>query len=444
MYDFKVIYKPGRENIADPLSRLSVTEEGKDFEKSNDDLYMYAILDSVAVDVTQIKTAIETDHQLQTLKEAIVSDKWYDLEMKDVIKDFLPFKGHLNLVGDFVVKDHRLVIPIALRDRILELAHEGHPGENAMVARLRDKVWWPGVDKQAKQVVKSCKPCLTVSLPNPPEPMSRRAMPTQPWLDLALDFMGPMPSGDFIMVLIDYFSRYKEVRIMRNITAETTIEVLEPIFVRLGYPLTITLDNGRTFISESFQTYCKSRSIHVNFTAPYWPQANGEVERQNRSLLKRLRISHQLNRNWKDDLNQYLLMYNTTVHSVTGKTPTELLLNKTIRGKIPSLRDVEVGIESPFHSEVLDRDLIQKFRGKEREDVVRRAKESDITVGDTVLLKNVTIRNKLDPTFNPSEFEVLDKTGNRVKVRELETGRMLERNVVHMKKTCRNIHVFNV
>ena len=82
---------------------------------------------------------------------------------------------------------------------------------------------------------------------------------------------------------------------MKTITAETTINALEPNFVNLGYPRSITLDNARQFVSKDFEEYCKQRNIILNFTAPYWPQENGQVERQNRSLLKRLIISAQKN-----------------------------------------------------------------------------------------------------------------------------------------------------
>jgi len=49
------------------------------------------------------------------------------------------------------------VIPPSLRQRVLEAAHEGHPGIVAMKNRLRTKVWWPKIDKDAENVVKSCK-----------------------------------------------------------------------------------------------------------------------------------------------------------------------------------------------------------------------------------------------------------------------------------------------
>lgn len=60
---------------------------------------------------------------------------------------------------------------------------------------------------------------------------------------------------------------------------------------RLGIPLSITADNGRQFVSEEFKQFCLEYGVIVHHSIPYWPQQNGEVERQNRDILKRLRIS---------------------------------------------------------------------------------------------------------------------------------------------------------
>ena len=109
-------------------------------------------------------------------------------------------------------------------------------------------------------------------------------------------------------MIIDYYSRYKEVEILSNITAKDTISRLDRIFTRLGYPRTITLDNAKQFVSTELETYSKLHGITLNHSTPYWPQENGLVERQNRSLIKRLQISAALGRDWKQDLHDYLVM----------------------------------------------------------------------------------------------------------------------------------------
>lgn len=453
-FKYRVEYKRGQNNIADSLSRLVQDEtSGEDFEKENKFLIL-AIKESAAVDVEEVERASREDRQLQLAAQCLRDGKWGNPE----VKEFEIFRNELGLIGDLLIRGHMLVVPHTLRNRILSLAHEGHPGESLMVSRLRDRVWWPSMDREAKAWTKACEGCRLVGLPGKPAPMVRRPMPTQPWVDVAIDFMGPLPSNEYLLVIIDYFSRYKEVEVMIKITAKETVNRLDKIFTRLGYPRTITLDNARQFVSKDFDDYCDTHGITLNHSTPYWPQENGLVERQNRSLLKRLQISHALHRDWKKDLHDYLVMYYTTPHTTTGKTPSELMFGRTIRSKMPSVGDIET---APVNTDYSDRDYILKQKQKEREDSRRGAKEVQIQPGDTVLVKNllpgkstlywviqVTVSyikknksnidlitgNKLTTTFNPTKFTVVDRSGGRVTVSDQENGKTYERNVAHLKR----------
>jgi transposase InsO family protein len=86
-------------------------------------------------------------------------------------------------------------------------------------------------------------------------------------------------------------------------TANNVIKALEPIFARYGYPSSIKTDNGPQFVSEPFETYLKQNGIGHRKTTPYWPQANGEVERQNRSLLKAMKIAKSQGNDWRQEIN---------------------------------------------------------------------------------------------------------------------------------------------
>lgn len=305
-------------------------------------------------------------------------------------------------------------------------------GLAAMVSRLRERVWWPNMSRDAKAI--KCRACLLVSQTGPPEPMKRRELPTQPWTDLAIDFMGPLPSGDYLFVMVDYFSRFMLVKIMRSITAPETVKAMRSIFEDIveGYPQSITMDQGPQFVARDFTNYCESKAITVNHTIPYWPQANGQVERMNRSLLKRLKISQILKRDWKEDLRRYVFVYNTTPHSITGIAPGELHKGRKVRTEIPSVRDIELN-ERPF-TEIRDRDKVAKEKGKEAEDLRRHAKESTIEEGDTVVIKNQVKKDKLTATFRDEDFTVVEKSGPKVLVRSTLDSSTYERNVRDVKK----------
>ena len=111
---------------------------------------------------------------------------------------------------------------------------------------------------------------------------------------------------------------------MRSTTSEKIIERLEEIFTTQGLPVSVTSDNGPQFRSDVFEQYPEDRGVEHRKSTPVWPQANGEVERQNRSLLKRTRIAQAEGKNWKDEVRKYLVAYRSTTHTTTGVSSAEL------------------------------------------------------------------------------------------------------------------------
>ena len=82
-----------------------------------------------------------------------------------------------------------------------------------------------------------------------------------------------------------------EIGISKRNTAEVAVDSLKKMFATHGLPYTVTSDNGSHFLAEIFETFFKDNGTKHRKTTPLWPQANGEIERQNRSLLKRMQIA---------------------------------------------------------------------------------------------------------------------------------------------------------
>nr|XP_034329426.1 uncharacterized protein LOC109619056 isoform X3 [Crassostrea gigas] len=240
-------------------------------------------------------------------------------------------------------------------------------------------------------------------------------------------FLGPLPSGDSLFVLVDYYSRYKVIEIMKSTTGEKTVSCLKKIFSVSGLPLSITTDNGPQFVSDVFSNFMHENQIQYKRTTPLWPQANGEVERQNRSLMKRIRIAQSEKKNWKEELETSLLMYRSVPHSVTGISPAELMFGRKIRTKIPQVRDFHID-----DFEVRDRDSELKEKGREYSNAKRGSTDSDISPGDKVLVKQTQNRDKMTPTFRPEPMTVKAKYGNSLTLDA--DGVEYKRNITHVKK----------
>lgn len=261
--------------------------------------------------------------------------------------------------------------------------------------------------------------------------MLRCRMPDRPWSEIAIDFLGPLPSGHSLLVLIDYFSRFTEVIVMKQTTADLTINALFETFSRFGVPETLRSDNGPQFISESFRIFCREFGIEHQKTTPYWPQANGEVERMNNTILKRLRISQEQNKdNWKWDLRSFLLMYNSTPHSVTGVAPSALMFGRVLRDKIPSIHNTN----KSWIEGTKDHDWERKITAAEASDHRRQAVPSKLGEGDIVVAKRITKENKLSSNYTAEKFQIINREGSEAEIRSMETGATYRRNIAHLKR----------
>ena len=92
---------------------------------------------------------------MQALNEAISSDNWKN----PLVKDYISIRDELSVVGDLILRDQRLLIPQELQRKAVDLAHIGHQGIVKTKQLLREKVWFPGIDRLAEEVIKACTPC---------------------------------------------------------------------------------------------------------------------------------------------------------------------------------------------------------------------------------------------------------------------------------------------
>nr|XP_006824600.1 PREDICTED: uncharacterized protein K02A2.6-like [Saccoglossus kowalevskii] len=238
--------RPGKTNIADALSRLN-SQTHRD--KGENDDYVRVVIDNsvpIALTAREIEKASSDDSELNSVRECVRTGDWNNCN----IQSYLHVKSELGVFGELLLRGTRIVIPYSLRSHVLELAHEGHQGIVKMKNRLRTKVWWPKMDRDAEQICKTCHGCQVVGEYSLPEPMSR-VIPSGPWQDCSTDLLGPLPSGEHILIVVDYYSRYYEVVILKSTTSTKIIEALTPIFARFGVPhtLRLTMDHNSYLMS---------------------------------------------------------------------------------------------------------------------------------------------------------------------------------------------------
>ncbi|CAB3981066.1 Uncharacterized protein K02A2.6, partial [Paramuricea clavata] len=164
--------------------------------------------------------------------------------------------------------------------------------------------------------------------------------------------------------------------------------------------------------------------IHVTST-PLWPQGNGDVERQNHTLLKSMRIAYAAGKDWRKELNKFLMAYRTTPHTTTGASPAKLLFGREFRTK-GSIEQTRTGLFA-------DDTKFELEKGKIYADRKRQAANRQIKTGDLVRVKNAKPKNKLSSMFEDALYKVKNKDGNEVTV-ESEDGVQYRKNSVHVKR----------
>ena len=340
-------YKPGPTNIADYLSRHPLPSQPQRERLIAEEYVNYLVGHDVpkAMTLKEINLACQTDPVMQRLRQAITIGVWPADD-----HDLMPFrKVQLELTAandsDIILRGTRIIIPQSLQLRAVKLAHESHQGIVKTKQLLREKVWYPVIDKDVKIEVESCIPCQATGSATKPEPLQMTELPPAPWTRVSTDFCGPFPSGDHLLVIMDDYSRYPEVEIVRSTAATTIIPKLDRIFATHGIPDIVKSDNGPPFSGHEFAAYADAKGFQHQKITPLWPAANGEAERFMRTLSKTVKTSSIEGKNWKQDIQQFLLQYRATPHSTTGKSPAELLFGRPIKTKLPNVPPTVPGDE---------------------------------------------------------------------------------------------------
>nr|GEV30727.1 reverse transcriptase domain-containing protein [Tanacetum cinerariifolium] len=166
-----------------------------------------------------------------------------------------------------------------------------HAGPRSMVAKaLRSCYFWPTMHTDARNLIRECKDYL-VHRPVPRNPQEKLTPITSPWpfYKWGIDIAGPFLEGPgrvkFLIVAIDYFTKWIEARPVATITGTQVKKfVWDNIVCRFGLLGEIVSNNGNQFRDNPFKDWCEKLSIHQCFASVKHPQANGLVERANRSL----------------------------------------------------------------------------------------------------------------------------------------------------------------
>ena len=105
------------------------------------------------------------------------------------IRELFDAPGHLSISSDLLTYDDRIVIPVVMREEILERIHAGHQSVTKCCERAKLSVWLPGISKEIKAKVESCQFCQQPQPSQRKEPMITTVLPDRPWQKVSTDLL---------------------------------------------------------------------------------------------------------------------------------------------------------------------------------------------------------------------------------------------------------------
>uniref|UniRef100_A0AC34EZC1 Integrase catalytic domain-containing protein n=1 Tax=Panagrolaimus sp. ES5 TaxID=591445 RepID=A0AC34EZC1_9BILA len=335
-YRFDIQYRRTTEfGQADAVSRLiaetrsipELFEEELDLDDAVATQTLIKHVELLPVTSEDITKAYETDEFAQEVRRSFCNGST-DTRFSEV-------KG-------VIMMQNRVYIPAALRARVLDQLHAGHHGITATKQLARQHVYWPNITKDIENMVKCCLSCIQVTKMPVKTHLSSWPRSMNPGDRVHIDFAGPL-LDHMLLVIVDSYSKWIEVAVLKTASTKTTLGVLSKYMADNGAPRVLVSDNGRQFVSEEFETFCRSHGIKHICSPAYHPQSNGQAERSVdivKRFVKKCATRHGPNMDLEACIHAFLLAYRTTPSTATpgGVTPAMAHVGRELRTNLDLLR----------------------------------------------------------------------------------------------------------
>jgi len=270
LFNFKVIYRERRLNkMADALSRRrDYRPEGG----SNSEPFTFFRPGHYIGE----EPVILRPHMLQTcqgfrlqitfhaaLMKAPDSDETYFARLKALLKGDSKVDTNFSIEKDLLLYKTMLYIPKdeGLRRTIMKAEHDskiaGHFGTYKTIGRVRANFYWPKMDKNIAENVRSCDVCQRIKVIRYKkygllEPLE---VAMRPWTAISIDFIVGLPKSDGytkLWVIVDRFSKmahFIPLRTKEHIK-ELALTFVKDIWLLHRLPKSIVSDRDTRFTSK--------------------------------------------------------------------------------------------------------------------------------------------------------------------------------------------------
>ena len=291
----------------------------------------------------------------------------------------------------------------------------GHFAVDAMVNKIKSRYYWPQYYEDIRRYVAACDACQRRGR-NQKNNLLHPIPVHSAFYQIGIDIVGPLPrtqrNKKYIVVAMDYLTKWPEARALSEATAEKVAEfIYEQIICQHGCPQIILSDRGTHFNNNMITKLLEKFKINHLLSTPYHPQTNGLVERFNRTLCESLAKLSTKTNDWDLFIAPTLFAYRTSKHSTTKIEPFFLVYGRSARLPVDGSEDADSFSQNDRLRKLIDdvphirskaHDTITKAQTKQKkfhDDHIR--KPHGFQIGDKVLYFKVALDQSHSGKLNP-------------------------------------------
>jgi hypothetical protein len=225
-------------------------------------------------------------------------------------------------------RDQELVMSDSRRLLYLEALHDdlGHRGRDKMYRRVKERCWWPGMEKDVREYVKTCEACQRRKLTTEVEEQHHtitRGIFQRVHFDCVHIKQGAQL---YFVVTWDNLSGWPEARAVKKLTSKAVVKFLwEDLISPFRVFFEAVVDGGSEFEGEMKEAL-EGYGIEVKVISPHHPEANGWAERGHPSLVDAMVKICKDSQDWDRYLPGALFTDRIPAQRMSGMSPFQFVM----------------------------------------------------------------------------------------------------------------------
>ena len=270
-----------------------------------------------------------------------VQDENFDIPKESELKKIKDHKQNLSVVtlesGHKLIirNDCEILVPRKAREKMCQTLHFTHHSEEMMMKQTKDKIFWPSMKSELRNVYETCQKCreLRPSKAQEHNEVSQQNLfdsylPGQRVLiDYAVDGTGNYLA--IVCALTGFIRCYKTSNQSKN----EAVRCMREWGALYGMPYAIKVDSGPAF-RLAFEQEMENYGVKIIHSSAYHPQSQGLVERSVRTL-KEILSKNKNKKMSQTDLNEHLYALNCLEDGEKGSAMSRFM-GRATRTMIPN------------------------------------------------------------------------------------------------------------